>query len=273
MQRAAPRATWRTVAVPTEHGGWGLTLEPVLLGLLVAFSWAGVVAGVAAFIAFLVRTPLKLVLVDRRRQRLLERTRLARRVAFVELATLTALATTIVALAGWRWLIPVALALPLVGIELWFDIRSRSRRLVPEIAGSVGIAGVVAVIAVLGDASNDLAVALWLVLAGRAFMSIPFIRTQIARLHRSAAKPHDRVAASRATTTALQGAGIIVATLGAAIEWSVIVGTIAVGILAIVHVTWMRRPTIPPAKVLGIWQMVLGFAVVAATAAGVRMIG
>ena len=25
---------WRAVAMPSEHGGWGLTLEPVLLGLL-----------------------------------------------------------------------------------------------------------------------------------------------------------------------------------------------------------------------------------------------
>ena len=32
------RAGWRGVAVPTEHGGWGFTLEPILLGLLVAHS-------------------------------------------------------------------------------------------------------------------------------------------------------------------------------------------------------------------------------------------
>ena len=38
---ARPRALWRSVAVPTEHGGWGLTFEPVLLGLIVAPSWAG----------------------------------------------------------------------------------------------------------------------------------------------------------------------------------------------------------------------------------------
>ena len=42
------RPTWRTVAVPSEHGGWGLTAEPVLLGLLLAFSWSGVAVGVAS---------------------------------------------------------------------------------------------------------------------------------------------------------------------------------------------------------------------------------
>lgn len=30
----------KSVAIPTEHGGWGFTLEPILLGLLyLAFVW------------------------------------------------------------------------------------------------------------------------------------------------------------------------------------------------------------------------------------------
>ena len=58
-----PRSLLRTVAVPDEHGGWGLTLVPVLLGLLVAPSGAGVALAATAFLAFLVRTPLRLVLV------------------------------------------------------------------------------------------------------------------------------------------------------------------------------------------------------------------
>ena len=71
------RAGWRAVAIPTEHGGWGLTMEPVLLGLIVAWSGAGVAVGVAAFAAFLLRTPAKLVAVDIRRDRWLDRSRLA----------------------------------------------------------------------------------------------------------------------------------------------------------------------------------------------------
>ena len=85
---AKPRAAWRSVAIPDEHGGWGLTAEPVLLGLLVAPSWPGVLLAVAAFVAFMVRSPLKVVLVDRWRRRRLPRTRLAARIAAVELAGL-----------------------------------------------------------------------------------------------------------------------------------------------------------------------------------------
>jgi hypothetical protein len=58
MTGASTRSPWRAVVIPSEHGGWGLTLEPVVLGLLVAPSIAGLAIGVAAFLAFLVRTPL-----------------------------------------------------------------------------------------------------------------------------------------------------------------------------------------------------------------------
>ncbi|NND04465.1 MAG: hypothetical protein HKN91_16945, partial [Acidimicrobiia bacterium] len=43
--RAADRASLRAVAVPTEHGGWSLTLEPVILGLIVAPTGSGVALG------------------------------------------------------------------------------------------------------------------------------------------------------------------------------------------------------------------------------------
>jgi hypothetical protein len=94
--RAVPSPTGeqsglRAVAMPTEHGGWSLTLEPVLLGLLVAWSWPGVALGLAAMLAFLARTPVKLVLVDRWRGRWHMRTTVAARVAGVELLVLLAL--------------------------------------------------------------------------------------------------------------------------------------------------------------------------------------
>ncbi|HUV18077.1 MAG TPA: YwiC-like family protein, partial [Ilumatobacteraceae bacterium] len=49
----AARPTWKAVAIPSEHGGWGLTGEPIALGLLLVFSWAGAAIGAAAMLAFL----------------------------------------------------------------------------------------------------------------------------------------------------------------------------------------------------------------------------
>ena len=51
------RSPLRAVAMPSEHGGWGLTTEPGLLGLLVEPSLAGAALAVAALLLFLVRQP------------------------------------------------------------------------------------------------------------------------------------------------------------------------------------------------------------------------
>ena len=171
---ATARPPWRAVAVPSEHGGWGLTLEPALLGLLVAPSIAGGAIGVAAFLAFLVRTPLKVVLVDRHRHRSSSATDSPAASWPVELARARGDGRRRVRGAGGEWVVPFAVALPLFVVELWYDARSRSRRLVPELCGAVGIAAVVAAIALAGGEGTALAIALWIVLAARAIASVPF---------------------------------------------------------------------------------------------------
>jgi hypothetical protein len=248
------------VALPDEHGGWGLTAEPALLGLLVAPSWAGAALAIAAMVAFLVRTPLKLVLVDRWRARRLPRTGLAARIAAAELALLVALAAVALARAGGAWLVPVALASPLVGIELWFDMRSRGRRLVPELCGAAGIAAVAASVALAGGASARLAAALWLVLAARSVATIPFVRTQIVRLRRGTGPVAD---SDRA-----QLAGAALALAAVAVEWTVVAGTVFLLAVVALQTVWVRRPPVP-AKVLGFRQLGIGLALVAVTAVGV----
>jgi hypothetical protein len=254
------RQTWRSLALPSEHGGWGLTLEPVLLGLLVAPSVAGACLGVAALLAFLVRTPLKLALVDRRRGRHLERTTLAARVAACELAAIVVLVSTATWLAGPGWWLVVVAATPLIGLELWFDVRSRSRRLAPELAGAVGISAASAAIVVAADEPTTLAVTLWLVLAGRVSTSIPYVRDQVARLH-------DRSPDARLVLAGDVGALLAV---GAAVlvEDAVALGSLAV--LAVVAYQRVEAASFPAprAVVLGIRQTVVGLVVVLATAAG-----
>ena len=257
------RPLWRSVAVPTEHGGWGLTLEPVLLGLLLATSWAGVAVGIAAFLAFLVRTPLKLALVDRRRHRSLPRTALATKIAVVELVAIAGLATFALVTAGSDWLVPVAAALPLVAVELWFDVRSRSRRLVPELCGAVGIAAVAAVIVIAGDGDARLAVAAWMILAARAFASIPYVRTQIDRTRHGAG--------SVGTADAFSGVALMVAAGAPFVDDQVVLGTCTVVLLILLQSVALRREHIAPVKVIGLRQMAAGIAVVAATWVGTAL--
>jgi YwiC-like protein len=263
------RSPLKAVALPSEHGGWGLTGEPVLLGLLVAPSVAGVALGMAAALAFTARTPIKVVMVDRWRGRRLPRTALAARVAAAELALLVGCVAVAFATADGAFWVPLALAAPLVGVELWFDMRSRSRRLVPELAGSVGIASVAAAIVLAaGDAGGAdrgarLAVGLWLVVAARAVATLPFVRLQLAR-----AKGHPaRVACSDAA----QAAGLALGVVAVLLDPRLVAGLAALAMVAAIDLVGARRPP-PPAVVLGLRQLALGLGVVAATAAGVILL-
>lgn len=252
------------MSLPTEHGGWGLTAEPVLLGLLVAPTWAGVAIGAAAMLAFVARTPTKIALADLRRRRVLPRTRLAAGVALVELAFLAVCAAAAVTNATGPAFVPLVAIGPLLVVELVYDIRSRGRRLVPELAGSVGIAGVAAMIALAADLPAAVAVGLWLLLAGRATTSIPWVREQVRRLHH------------RGTS----GRWLIVSDL-AAIACGVIATALEPrligGAAAVVFVVGAQRLNVlgpaPTAKVVGLRQTALGLLVVAATAVGIASAG
>ena len=257
---AAERSSWRVVALPSEHGGWGLTLEPVLLGWLVAWSVGGLVLGVAALLAFLVRTPLKLVFVDLRREQWQHRSRLAASVAAGELLAMAALAAVAVWQSGWSWTVPVLVAAPLVAVGFAYDIRSRGRRLLPELCGAVGIAASSAAIVLAGDGGTELAAGVWLVLAARSMGAIPFVRVQIVRLRRGAG-PVWQSDLAQAVAVAVAGAAVVASR-------EMVAGLAGVAALAVVHVTAVRRPPVP-AKQLGLRQMALGVGLVVLTAAGI----
>jgi hypothetical protein len=257
-----PVPSWRSVGVPREHGGWGLTLEPVLLGLLVAFGPAGALLGLAAFVAFVARTPLKVVLVDARRGHQLERTVVARRLLVAEGFVLVALVAGAAACGDARMWVPLVVAAPLVVLELWFDMRSRSRRLVPEVAGAIGVASVVAMIVLADGGSASIAVALWLVLTARAATSIPFVRDQVAHLHGHRPRPTPTIVGDLAA--------LVVAIAAVAVDPAVLVGGVAVVVLVGLQRLGALRPP-SRATILGVQQLLLGLALVAATAVGVHL--
>lgn len=256
---ARERAPWRAVAVPSEHGGWGLTLEPVLLGLLLAPSWAGALIGAAAFGAFLARTPSKLVAVDVRRARWLERTTLAAKFAAVELVVILLAVVTATALAGTRWWWVVAFASPLIAVQAWFEVRSHGRRLTPEVCGAVAVSAVAAAIVVAGDGRDGLAAAAWLILGARSIGAIPFVRSQIMRSRRG-------ITDVRASDTA-QVVAVGVGWMAAVVDHRALAGSIALTTIVALQAWWSRRDP-PPVKTIGMRQMVLGLALVAAMAIG-----
>jgi len=256
----AERPTWRTVALPKEHGGWGLTAEPALLGLLVATGTAGVCLAAAAMVAFLARTPLRVVLVDRYRNRWLTRSSMALAILAAEVVVLATLVVGAQALARGDFWAPVIVAGPLVLVQLGFEARSKGRRLLPELAGAVGICSVAAMIVIADGGDVRLAAGIWMVMAARAVTSIPHVRNQIARLH---GRPE------QATVALIADGASLAAALGAVL----LCRSLAAGAVAIVAVVAVQRVAtrlaVPRPAVLGVRQMAMGFSVVLVTAAGV----
>ena len=253
----------RSVAMPSEHGGWGLTLEPGLLGLLVAPSAAGACLAAAAMVAFTVRTPAKIAFIDLRRGRRLARTKLAAGVAVVEFTLLIALIAGALVLADGPFWVPLVVAAPLIILEASFETRSRGRRLVPELAGAIGVCSVAAMVVLADDGSWRLALALWFVLAARVLTSIPFVRTQIARLHN---RPLDSGEATVGDLSAL-----VAAVCAVWLDTRLIVGALAVLAVVILQRMSAQRP-VPRPAVIGMRQMAMGLGVVIFAALGVSVL-
>ncbi|MDJ0923246.1 MAG: YwiC-like family protein [Acidimicrobiia bacterium] len=255
------RTRWRSIALPTEHGGWGFTLEPILLGLLVAPSPAAWELSVAALAVFLARRPTKLVITDLVRRRWLRRTSVA--LGFVGgygALALAGLAGAVVTAEAAFWS-PLLVAAPLAAIALYADSQSQSRGLVPEIAGSSSMGATVAMIALADGWEPAAAFGLWAVLVARAVTTVVLVRGQIRRVH---GRP---VGAGRIYAT--QGLTVLVVAAGAAAEilpWLSVIAIAAIGLVA--YVSLQRPPA--AARVVGWTQITVGLCVVLLTAVGIR---
>ncbi|MFT3781900.1 MAG: YwiC-like family protein [Nibricoccus sp.] len=106
---AAP-FSYRRIILPGEHGSWAFVLEPLVLGLLVAFSPAAVAISIAVFCGFLTRKPFRLGFGKRQQT---TATRKRARFVFLCLGGIAAGAISIaLKLSAPSALVPLALAVP-----------------------------------------------------------------------------------------------------------------------------------------------------------------
>ncbi len=175
----------RPIALPTEHGGWGMLGAPILLGLWVAPSPAGVWLGLSALGAFLTRQPLKLALADWRRGKRSLRTVWAERFGLLY-GALTLLAF----LVAWNvsahpfWA-PLLVAAPLAIIQFRFDLLKQSRALTAELCGAAALSVLTSSIAQAGGWAIGPALLLALLLALQAVTAIVYVGARL-RLARGA---------------------------------------------------------------------------------------
>lgn len=163
---------WRDTVAPKEHGSWSLAFEPIVLALAVAPSWPGALFGVALAAGFFARRPLRIALRERDGER--------RVLAWRALGGCSAIAMTClggaVVLGGtaWlAWLLPMAIA---AGIFSYCDLHGAGREEVAEIAGAGAFALAPAAFAALAGWTPWAALALAVVMLGRAVPAVLCVR-------------------------------------------------------------------------------------------------
>ena len=266
-------APWRAVALPAEHGSWGLVLEPIILGLLVVPSAAGWALGLTAFAAFLLRQPARTLLSAARRGRATARTGYAQRftavyaVLFAASAGLTLLLVTRPGATGIAGLWPLLLALPSALIFIWFEWLNDPRHWLAEIGGAAAFAPLPATMALLAGADGTTALGLAVVSLARAWPSITYIRARI-RLEKGKADI-DKLRHDRRLVTLLGGAGLLAVGLLAGRGWLPWLALLPFVILLMRSVeglsTGRRRLAI---RTIGFMELGLGVLTVLLVAAG-----
>lgn len=177
--KRAPAVRKSQIALPTEHGGWGLLLEPIVAGLAVAFSFGGLWIAVMAIGAFLARQPLKVLVIDRRGMRVDERAKVAALFVIGYGAIFLLGLAAAASVSGLGPMVPFAFVLPLAAVQIFFDFSRQSRRLLPELGGAIAISASIAAIALAGGLSLAAALGFWAVFVGRLIPSILYVRERL----------------------------------------------------------------------------------------------
>ncbi|REJ75533.1 MAG: hypothetical protein DWQ47_08655 [Acidobacteria bacterium] len=169
----------RRIALPREHGSWGILLEPLVSAIVIAPSLGGAFAALFVISAFLLRQPSKVLITDLTSARMLPQTRSAG--MFVAAFSVIAVASGSLALlfTDVLYLLPLTLLLPLGVFQLYKDVSGNSRDLIAELAGSAAISASAPTIVLAAGWTPLAALALWSVFVCRSVPSVIYVRERL----------------------------------------------------------------------------------------------
>lgn len=249
---------FRPLALPTEHGGWGFLLEPLVLAMIVAPSWCGALICVASICAFLTRQPLKLAMQDMLRGRRYPRTKWCTIFASSYAAGAFVAVSAAIAFGGWRIAIPFAAVAPLAIVNIVHDARNKSRALLPEITGPIAMASSAAAIAIAGGERMAIAFAMMTLLVLRGIPSVVYVRSLLTRAHGKEA--------SEILPVTLHAIAIVIALVLWRLDLAPLAAAIVLAVL-LARATYGLTHDVPPAKTIGWREIALGALFVIVTGA------
>lgn len=178
-QAAPVKTRLKGIALPNEHGAWGMLFEPIVAASAIAFSTSTLWISLAVIAAFLIRQPLKVMLMGMVAGRSTPQAAAASRYLYIYASIFAVAAAGTLAFAPSVSYMPLILAGPLAAIPVYYDAIGKSRNLAPELAGSVAITSSAAMIALAGGWTVAASLALWAILLVRWVPSIMYVRNRL----------------------------------------------------------------------------------------------
>lgn len=251
----------RGVALPNEHGSWGILGEPLLVAIAVAPSINGMAVMLVFVGAFLARQPLKVFLADRFAGRDLPRTRAALNYLCLFSATCFLGIAGVTAFGHPDNYVAAALIVPFGVYQVYSDVGQKSRQLIPEMIGTLAISSSALFIALAGGWTAATAVSLWGIMCARLIPSVIYVRN---RLRLEKGKPYS-VAAVMITNVAALLTVSVLSIYGFAPYLTVIVFA-----LLLARSAFGLSPVRKRAKAMeiGIWEVVFGLLTVLSVIVG-----
>lgn len=245
--------------LPKEHGSWSLAFEPLVLGLLIAPSPAGLALAAAAIAGFFARRPLKAAFGHYATNRCWT-ARLALGL-FAGLALAGFGETLLLATPFASW--PLLLALPLGAMFVYFDAQGDSRATAAELAGSSAFAILPAAITTLAGWPTQAAFALAALAVVR---SVPTVLTLRAYLRLGKGRPIFPAIPLAAASVGL--ASVILLAAGRQVPWLAAGGAS----ILLFRTGWLMTPLRPKwtARRLGITEAAVGIGYVTVIAVAYR---
>jgi uncharacterized membrane protein HdeD (DUF308 family) len=174
---ALPRVALRPLAIPNEHGGWGILLEPVVLALAVAPSTAGLALSLALVAAFFLRHPLRFAVRDLMLGKRYPRTIACGKLALAYGTAALILFAMAVAMASGTMAIPLLVVSPFLAVQFFYDVRNRGRELTPELCGAIAAAAGGAACVMAGRGGASLAMLIAILALCRSVPSVLYVRS------------------------------------------------------------------------------------------------
>lgn len=195
----------KAILLPVEHGGWGLTIEPLVAGMIVAPSLAGLAISVAILMAFLARQPFRIV---SRPGANPERFRIALTALAVEGLIGGGMVALALALGAGEALLLLVAASPLAFLLLYRDRERRSRDVTAELAAALFMACGGVAIVVAGGEPFAAGLILGAMMAARSIGAVLHVREQVKVMkERPSSRSASIVVHAAALSAAIVGVG------------------------------------------------------------------